>query len=244
MCGRFTLTQPAAVIGALPGLVLDSMWPPRYNIAPGQRVPILRLSDNRPELLPAFWGLAARAGEGESRLLINARAQTVHQKPTFARLFAARRCIVPADGFYEWSANGPKGGNPTFLRFQNPDFCGFAGIWTDFSPATDASEIHFAILTTDAEPPVRAVHHRMPVILKRDQALNYLSLTGSASAAPAGIEPSTATDDDPHQNLLRMIAEWHPHWLAAIPVGRLVNRVANDNPACIQKFESEPSLFN
>ena len=100
MCGRFTLTQPAAVIAALPGLVLKQLPQPRYNIAPGQRVPIMRLSGDRPELLPASWGIAAKASNGESHLLINARAQTVHQKPTFAPLFATRRCIVPADGFY------------------------------------------------------------------------------------------------------------------------------------------------
>ncbi len=244
MCGRFTLTQPAAVIAALPGLILDQMWTPRYNIAPGQRVPIMRLSDNRAELVPALWGLATKAANGESRLLINARAQTVHQKPTFAPLFATRRCIVPADGFYEWPANGPKGGNPTFFRFQNTDFCGFAGIWADCSTTPNAPEVRFVILTTDAQPPVQAIHHRMPVILKRDQVFNYLNPPAPQRFAGTGSRPPMATDGDPHQNLMQMIAEWNAHWLAAIPVGRLVNRVANDNPACVQQFENGPGLFN
>ncbi len=245
MCGRFTITQPAVVIAALPCLVMDKLPTPRYNVAPGQQAPMVRLKNGRMELVQATWGLAPRFADADARLLINARSQSVHQKPTFAPLFVGRRCVIPADGFYEWPQNGRQGAEAHYFKFRGNDCCGFAGIWDGENSGVKPDGIRFVILTTSALAPVCEIHDRMPVILRRDRIMDYLSEPAEAEIhSPGSQEEVASAGTRAHARLMAMISAWDSDLLESIPVGRAVNRVSNDSPECIRLRPPKEGLFN
>ncbi|MFG1301147.1 SOS response-associated peptidase [Xanthobacter sp. V3C-3] len=220
MCGRFVQHQPpafyAAEFGVDPALAALPNAPPRYNAAPTQDLMVLRrhpetavrhLSLLRWGLVPSF----AKDASGGARL-INARAETVAEKPSFRAAWRTRRCIVPADGFYEW-ARGPHGRQPFLIARADTRPLAMAGLWEGWKdPATGAWLRTFTILTCPAAPRLRPLHERMPVILQEQDVTAFLE------------------DADP-RGLLRALPDAE---LQLWPVSPRVNGVRDDDAGLIE----------
>lgn len=170
MCGRYSLSRPeklAAMIAEMAALPLDFIPPPpRYNIAPTQTVPAIVSADGECKLTQLRWGLVPFWAREESAgfKMINARAESLAARPAFKRLLAHRRCLVPADGFYEWRRAG-KLKVPVRFALADESLFAFAGLW-DRWVRPDGGELEsFTIITTRANELIAPVHDRMPVIL-------------------------------------------------------------------------------
>jgi len=167
MCGRYTLTVTLTDIEsrfACPPSGLD--WNPRYNIAPTQQTLVVVRSDEINQLKAMKWGLVphwAKDPKMGSRL-INARLETIDKKPAFKSFLQSRRCIIPADGYYEWRKKG-RGKEPYRIVLETGDCFGFAGIWDTWTGPNAKTMESFSIITTEAEASLRAIHDRMPLIL-------------------------------------------------------------------------------
>jgi len=199
---------------------------PRYNIAPTQLVICVRPLITDPLMREAVllkWGLIpfwAKDASIGSRM-INARSETVAEKPAFRKAFQARRCIIPADGFYEWQKLSDGTRQPWFIHQPDDTPFGFAGLWESWKPK-DGEEIQSCtILTTDANADLRELHDRMPVVLPPDQQVAWLSQSASRGQLQAMMQPR------PEGTLVRH------------PVAPLVNSVRNDNPACVDSVKIE-----
>jgi len=226
VCGRYALIEPAPwlheLLGKDPGLELR----PRYNIAPGQEVAAIRLPSTEASggLALLRWGLVPRWAKAPTigAGLINARADSAAEKPAFRDAFRARRCLIPADGFYEWAVRGSVR-QPYFIHLEeNRPFC-FAGLWERWA-GPDGSEIaSCAILTTEANRFLRNIHPRMPVILPRLAFASWL--------APGERNPG----------LLKALLRPFPgDEMIARAVGNRVNHPRNDDPSCL---EARPPAF-
>jgi putative SOS response-associated peptidase YedK len=230
MCGRFGLTRgPSRELADLLGVdAADlSFHRPRYNIAPTQEHFVLTSEYERRKVLPARWGLVNRGARDNSRAAqcINAMAETVQAKPSFREAFQQRRCLVPADGFYEW--RGPKQSrSPVWFHAQDGGLLFFAGLYEEWYPDRGTSETTFTILTCAPNQVTGQIHNRMPVILPDPKAQedwinprepNPLSLKRLLIPAP----------DD----LLRMQ-----------PASSLVNNVRNDGPELLVPDERGQTL--
>lgn len=168
MCSRYSLTSPPEAISKMFGYRNKEDFPPRYNIAPTDPVAIVR-NDMRHEreLALVRWGLIPSwvKDPREFSTLINARSETVTEKPSFRGPIRHRRCLVPADGFYEWTGN-PGSKIPHLIRYKSQKPMAFAGIWEHWLGG-DGSELEtMAILTTSANTDMAAIHDRMPVLLQ------------------------------------------------------------------------------
>ena len=226
MCGRYALTSPDELVqefglGELPYGVR-----PRYNIAPTQEAPVVVGGEARTLKL-LRWGLVpswATDAKGASRL-INARAESVHEKPSFREPFAKRRCLVCSDGFYEWKVDG-KRRVPHFIHRRDGRLLAFAGIWECFRPEAGEEMLTFSVLTTEANELMRPVHHRMPVILDRTDYERWLD---------PGIARRDALED--------LLAPAPESMLELYEVSSLVSSPANDSIACLRKGPDQQSLF-
>ena len=198
MCGRFSFSQsPEAIANLFSVTNLDSIEP-RYNIAPSQSIPTILLSptSSKREFRYLRWGLIPSWAKDRKMgaKLINARSETVMEKPSFKSAFRHRRCLVLADGFYEWQRQGTKK-QPFHIKMQNSQPFAFAGLWERWqSRAGDikagdikAGEIieTCTILTVEANELVRPIHHRMPAILRREDCDRWLAKTSN----PADLLP-------------------------------------------------------
>lgn len=195
MCGRYHFTSPSETMRKLalqmdlPGL-FDHL---PVNAAPGQRLPVLLRQNGRVVLRLMRWGLIPRwakerpANGGQ----INARSETIFEKPTFADNVRARRCLIPANGFFEWhEAGGAK--QPWHIGFDGGEHFAFAGVWDSWvEPATGAEEDSFAIITTTATANIAHLHHRMPVMLQRDKAAAWLRTADPELLLPDAALPVT-----------------------------------------------------
>jgi putative SOS response-associated peptidase YedK len=177
MCGRFSLTFPIQELLDC----LEVEWHklgPRFNIAPTQDIPILRLDPkDKIELVQVHWGLIpAWADQLPKPPLINACCETVMIKPSFRCAFRHRRCLVPATGFYEWKKEGRKR-FPFHITYHDGSPMLFAGIWDRWNNPSDANQIieSCAIITCDASPEVEPLHHRMPVLIQKESSDLWLS---------------------------------------------------------------------
>jgi putative SOS response-associated peptidase YedK len=221
MCGRFTLTYRKAELLAaelgVPGETLVD-YQPRYNVAPTQQHWIVRMEYEDREVLRARWGLInhwAKDAKGAFRQ-INARSETAHQRPPFRDAFKKRRCMVPADGFYEWS--GPKTSRrPIWFHRSDGGLILFAGLYESWQPRPNEWEPTFTILTTGANSLLATVHDRMPVILPESAVDDWLF--------------SGHRDTDSLRELLAPAPEG---LLTATPVSPRANSVKNDDPSCIE----------
>lgn len=220
MCGRFTLTDPDQDLAVQFNLPQIPDMPPRYNIAPTQPVAAVRLAHNSDvrELAMLHWGLIpswAKDPKMGSRM-INARSETVAEKPSFRAAFRRRRCLIAADGFYEWQkVNGAK--QPFFIRLREGQPFAFAGLWEYWKGSDDLVIQSCTLLTTQPNELMRPLHNRMPVIL-------------SPKDYDLWLDPKVQQAEQ-LQPLLRA----HPaEEMEAFPVSRFVNRPANDDPACIE----------
>ena len=223
MCGRFTLTtSPEALAGQFH---LDSVpsLPPRFNIAPTQAVAVVRVRPGRPdrELAILQWGLIPSWTEDPSigSRLINARAEGLADKPAFRAAFRYRRCLVVADGFYEWKGRG-RAKQPFFFRMRNAKPFGFAGLWEHWSDSEGSYIETCTIITTEANSITGAVHDRMPVILHPEDYDRWLE---SKLQNPALLE-----------SLLR---PYPSEEMVTYPVSPEVNSPSKDEPEFIKPLE-------
>ena len=160
MCGRFTLRRADRI--RLEGVFDPQDLVPRYNIAPSQDVLVIRQSGAHREATFLQWGLIPSWSK-EAKGIINARVETIEDKPSFSESFRKRRCLILADGFYEWERNG-KISQPYYFQLKDEAPFAFAGIW-DRWQHNDRSITSCAIITTTANELLAKIHHRMPVIL-------------------------------------------------------------------------------
>ena len=197
-------------------------FPARYNIAPTQPVPVIVEEHGKRHFRLMRWGLIPSWAKQEPKsLLINARADTIDEKPSFRGAFRHGRCLMPADAFYEWKAKGQGGKQPYLIRKRDGRSFAMAAIASDWMGA-DGSEIDTcAVVTTDANKTLMPIHHRMPVILdERDWA--------------AWLDPETRAQDA--QKLLRPAPD---DLLEAVPISTRINRVANDDPSLWERHVME-----
>ncbi|MEM7417183.1 MAG: SOS response-associated peptidase [Gemmatimonadota bacterium] len=182
MCGRFTLAAPAdELVEAFDIGDLTFEYFARYNVAPGQEILVVAEDRKGRRAGRLTWGLVPGWSDGTGRPFVNARAETIDSKPSFREAFDRRRCLVPADGFYEWRRpEDGKGGAAKVPYWFHPTSGGtvaFAGIWERWR-RPGASPLHtVALLTSEANADVSEVHHRMPVVISRDDHARWLSPT-------------------------------------------------------------------
>jgi putative SOS response-associated peptidase YedK len=226
MCGRFTLTDPDQDLAVQFNLPQIPDLKPRYNIAPTQPVAAVRAAkDAVPtdagvarELVLLRWGLIPFWTKDPTigARMINARSETVAEKPAFRAAFKRRRCLVVADGFYEWQKqNGGK--QPFFIRLQDGRPFAFAGLWEHWAGADGSVIESCTLLTTEPNDLLRPLHNRMPVILlPRDYDL-WLD--------PEMQKPGL---------LMPLLGSYPASEMEAYPVSRWVNKPQNDDPRCIE----------
>ena len=225
MCGRYTLTTPPEALRSVFGLEGPlPNFPPRYNIAPTQPVPLVHKdTEGRGALTLSFmrWGLVPHWSKGpDNRFsMINARSETLEEKPAYRGPFRYRRCVLPADGFYEWKAmsRGPK--QPYLLRRADGKPFFMAGVW-DRWLGPDGSEIDsVSIVTRPAVPDIQDIHDRMPLILDRDEAQGWLSAEGGIKGLRSILQGSVDIT------------------LERVAVSRMINDVRCDEPTCLKPVE-------
>lgn len=226
MCGRYTLTVSLSEIEARFGCPPSKIeWRPRYNLAPSQQGLVVIRADKQNLLREMKWGLVPHWAKDASigSRLINARLETLNEKPAFRESLARRRCIIPADGFYEWQKRA--GGKVPFrTTLETGDAFGLAGLWDSWiSPSGEVLQ-SFTIITTEAAQAVRSIHNRMPLILPSDLEQKWL-------AGPEG---------SGKEAMKRFMVLMHPEIrLRAYRVPEAVNRPAVDNPQCIEEIPDE-----
>jgi putative SOS response-associated peptidase YedK len=226
MCGRFSLTvEPDEIVAAF-NLDRPLEHLPRYNIAPSQPI-ITIVVDSKTgakESRLMLWGLIPSWSKDPSKFLINARAETVHQKPSFKSALKRRRCLIPADGFYEWQ-QGKGSKQPFYFSLsdghrplgEHRSIFAFAGLWESYLDLETCT-----IITTTANSLLAPVHDRMPVILTPEQYDRWLD---------PRIEQSEV--------LLSLLKPYPPELMQAVPVSRRVNAAQFDDPSCIEPLEGQ-----
>jgi putative SOS response-associated peptidase YedK len=226
MCGRFTLTVSARVLADLFQIEELPNLEPRYNIAPTQPVLIVRVTAaSRREFAETRWGLIPSWAKDPKigARMINARAETVAEKPSFRSAVRSRRCLIPADGFYEWR-KVPGGKQPYLIRFADASPFAFAGLWERW-PGGDGGPVEScSIITTTPNRLVAEIHDRMPVIVPNQRHVDWL-------------QPEL-----PPQLLGELLVPHTSQGMEAIPVSKHVNSPANDDPMCITPIARD-SLF-
>jgi putative SOS response-associated peptidase YedK len=226
MCGRYTLRRISFVHKGLRGL--GPMLPfeefterPRWNVAPSQVMPIAHLNEeSRPGIYAARWGfIPAWAKEKPKVQPINARADSVAKSGMFRSAFQRRRCLVPADGFYEWQATG-KAKQPYFFRRKDDELFAFAGMWDRWREPESKEAIEtYTIITTSPNELTAPVHNRMPVILKEEDYSKWLS----AAAKPEDLEA--------------LLAPYPAEEMEGYPVSTSVNSPKYDDAGCVEKVK-------
>lgn len=218
MCGRFTLTQSAQAVAERFGVQLVLFKPaPRYNIAPSQPIAVIMQNGER-RLEACQWGLVpfwAKDPEIGNRL-INARAETLAEKPAFKYSLTRRRCLIPADGFYEWRQEGNRR-VPVYIRRRDGALFAFAGLWDEWQSPDGSPLRTCTIITTEPNALIAPIHNRMPAILKPEHEALWLDTSLK----------------DPIQ-LLTMLRAYPEAEMEAYPVSPRVNNPRNDDPLCIQ----------
>lgn len=214
MCGRYTFTWDRTEFEREFELELPFDWEPRYNIAPTQDAPIIALRDGARAARLARWGLVPSWADDPSigNRMINARAETVASKPAFRAAFKRRRCLVPADGWYEWTGEAGRK-QPHWIHREDGEPMAFAGLWEVWG---DEPLVSYTILTRAAAPVLKAVHHRMPVVLTVDGWDEWLVGPSEADGGLLG----TADGFD---------------ILDIRPVSRVVNSPGNEGAECIEE---------
>ena len=222
MCGRFTLTTDLEQLEERFSFHAANLsFTPRYNIAPSQSV--LTIIEDEKGHRGGFlrWGLipswAKDAAIGNR--MINARAETVAEKPSFRRALQKRRCLILADGFYEWRKEGKKK-TPLFISLASREPFAFAGLWETWRPSDDETIHSCTIITTTPNALMESIHNRMPVILAREAETTWLDRTVT--------EP---------EKLLPLLVPYPNTLMDAYEVALTVNSPKNDSPACIAPLQ-------
>jgi len=225
MCGRYRNTRKKEILAEFLNAEGDVDWSPHYNVAPGQSVPVVRqdaaqpvrsLSLMRWGLIP-FWAKDAKTGYK----MINARAETIAERPAFREPLESRRCLIPADGFYEWAKKGGEK-SPYCFTLADDSVFGFAGIWDRWRDPKKELVETCSIITTSANALVSEIHDRMPVILERE---NY----------DIWLDPGFGRVGD----LLDLLKPYRADSMRRYRVSTRVNSVLNDDPACAEEYNPQ-----
>jgi putative SOS response-associated peptidase YedK len=230
MCGRYTLTSQESLVEDFdavldPGAPANAWWKPRFNVAPTQDAPVVTLRDGVRTIEMMRWGLvpfwAGRPG-AKAPLMINARVESIEHKPMFRDALARRRCLVPADGFFEWKRAG-KAKTPMYIHPEPRRVFAFAGLWARARTET-GDVVSFAIVTGPPNELVAPIHDRMPIVLDRSAWSAWLDPTLPAEGAHA---------------LLGVPADagWY-----ADAVSTHVNHADHDDPRCIAPAAPPPPI--
>lgn len=220
MCGRFTLTaDPNELRETFPWLNIPEAPQPRYNIAPTQPVAVIP-NDGQQRLDYYVWGLIPFWAKDPSigSRMINARSETLAEKPAFRTAFRRRRCLIPASGFYEWKAvTGSKTKTPMYIQMESGKPFAFAGLWERWDAPDGSTVLSCTIITTGPNELVREIHNRMPVIL-------------DPQAYSLWLEP----DEQPVERLTGLLKPYPAGELKAYEVSKLVNKPENELAALIE----------
>jgi putative SOS response-associated peptidase YedK len=225
MCGRFTLTiDPEQLRETMPWLEVPSGFKPRFNIAPSQPVAVVP-NDGKNKLDFYVWGLIPSWAKDPQigNRLINARSETLSEKPSFRNAFRRRRCLILADGFYEWKSaelNGRTVKTPMYIRLLSGQPFALAGLWEVWFSADGSRILSTTIITTEPNSLMAEIHNRMPVILPPEHYAQWLD--------PG--EPELS-------QLQPLLTAFPASEMTAFPVSKRVNDPANDTPECIRPFE-------
>ena len=219
MCGRMTITDPERVVEKFkPDSSKATLDRPRYNIAPAQRVPAMIMMKSKRVLGDLKWGLvpswAKDSAIGNS--MINARAETVAEKPAFRAAFKKRRCVIACDGFYEWQKSA-QGKQPYYVRVDGGAPFGFAGLYEVWKSADNEKLSTCTIITTTPNEIMSPIHHRMPVILNPDDWSSWLDPANDDSAS-----------------LQKLLRPFNASRMDAYPISTHVNSPAHDDERCVQ----------
>jgi putative SOS response-associated peptidase YedK len=232
MCGRYRLSRRKQILEERFDVASDDDWIPRYNIAPTQPVAVIRQHPKEPrrDLTLMRWGLIPSWAKDTSgaALMINARSETAATKPAFRDPLASRRCLIPADGFYEWQRNG-KQKQPFCFEVNDSELFAFAGLWDRWKDPSGQWVRSCSILTTTANSITSPVHDRMPVILDPSDYDLWLD---------PGMTNVTAVTE--------LLKPYNPHAMHCYPVSSRVNHVVNDDAACSARIdipEAQSGLF-
>ena len=220
MCGRYALTLPPEAVRKYFAYAEQPNFPPRYNIAPTMPVPVVVEKDGGPDFTLMRWGFIPGWVKDMKAfpLVINVRGETIREKPSFRAAFMRRRCLMPADGFYEWHRVGPE--NRAYL-FRRPDrgVFAFAAIWETWN-SPDGSEIDtVALVNGPANGLMSAIHARCPVVIAPEHMAAWLDPATEADQAQGLLRP-------PPDDLFEMVR-----------IGPAVNKVANDGPELQERFD-------
>jgi putative SOS response-associated peptidase YedK len=186
MCGRFALTLPHEAMAQLFDAALGQtlMPTPRFNICPTQAITTIVARDDGRHLVPMRWGFLPHwyKTDRDGPLLINARSETIAEKPAFRAACRERRCLIPATGFYEWTKDESGARLPWYIQPKRRDWLAFAGIWQDWTTPEGETRATCAIVTTQANVTISDVHHRMPVTVTEDKFGLWLGQEGKGAA--------------------------------------------------------------
>jgi putative SOS response-associated peptidase YedK len=226
MCGRYRLVRKKEILAEVFDAGNDVDWAPRYNVAPGQDVPVIRQDTGDPKrsLSLMRWGLIPSWAK-DPKLgykLINARAETVSDKPAFREALQSRRCLIPADGFYEW-AKEEKTKSPYCFTLVDDSVFAFAGLWDRWKDRNGEALQTCSIITTSANALVAGAHDRMPVILEPENYDLWLD-PGFSKTKP----------------LLDLLQPYRAGSMRSWRVSPRVNSVENDDAECIREYQPPP----
>jgi len=216
MCGRFTLHTSPEILREHFGVAGAPELAASYNIAPSQRVPAVRVAGGRRELVLLRWGLIPSWAKNAKTAyrMINARAETLADKPAYRGAFRQRRCLIPADGFYEWRQTG-SGKQPYHIRMKDEGVFAIAGLWERWE-GDDENIESCSIIVTQANDTIRPVHDRMPVIVAPGDYGQWLD-----PAIPGG------------EKITTLLRPYPAGAMVAYPVSSRVNSPANNDAQCI-----------
>ncbi len=225
MCGRFFLFTPEDVIAERFELNNRVKVEPRYNIAPTQDIVVVRIDPESSGREPVMlrWGLLPFWAEDQkiSYKMINAQSETAAKKPAFRAAFKYRRCIIPADGFYEWKKENKKK-QPYVVRAGEGELFGFAGLWEHWEGPDGEVIESCTILTTEPNEKIKEIHNRMPVILEQSEYAVWLD-----------------TESKDAVQLQELLTAFPADKMKVYPVSTLVNKPQNDGPDCIAPLEEK-----
>jgi len=220
MCGRFTLAADATMIQeAFPWLNIPRGLQPRYNVAPTQPVAVVP-NDGKSQLDYFVWGLVPSWAKDPDigNRMINARAETLAEKPSFKSSLKRKRCLILADGFYEWKQiPGQKTKLPLYIRLKSGQPFAFAGLWDEWHAPDGSQVLSCTIITTEPNSMMQAIHNRMPVILPPEAYTTWL-----------------AQGDQKPEALIGLLQPYPTEKMTAYPVSILVNSPNNDSPELIR----------
>jgi putative SOS response-associated peptidase YedK len=249
MCARYVITSPAAAIRALFGYAEEPNFPQRYNVAPTQPIPIVRLDRGKRTFALARWGfLPSWVKDPRSfSLLVNARGESVNDKPAFRNAMRRRRCLIPADGFYEWSDTRPR--RPFFVRPKAGGPVAFAGLWETWTGPNGEEVDTAAIITTRSNRALAAIHDRMPVIVPPEAFnlwLDCAAVDGTTAAALFVPAPDALLESYRVSTAVNRATNDSPELIAPAPVSTAIDDdadVAGEVPENPEEADKQLTLF-